>query len=577
MLYRFCFFASSFLFLIISVSGQPVSSPFNLYPPLKGELNLSGSFGEVRTNSFHAGIDFRTGSKIGLKVYSSDDGYVSRVRVGGTGFGKAIYIQHPNGLTTVYAHLDKFTPEIDLFVKEQQYQSKSFEIDLAVHPKVFPIKRGQHIGFTGNTGSSGGPHLHYEVRLTSKQTPLNPAFSNLPIKDNLPPVISSAFVYPKDSTSLIDSINAAKELNVQFDGLKYRVIDTIMVSGTIGLGIKAYDYINKNSLRCGVYSIKMLVNNVLYYHFSMDEFSFAESRYANAHIDYAKRQTDGKRIHKLHKEPNNLFSGYKTLRNNGNIKVFTDSIYNVNVIVEDSYGNSRNMEIVVKGTPFTQNNKISNTPPAETLKNYWLFYKDNGYDTDWFKIFSPKNSLYDNIFFSYSFDEWLPGMYSPVINIHKNTTPIHRSKTLSLKADSVPNDLLCKALIATLNSKGEIESVGGNHNEGYIETQIQFFGSYFIAIDTLPPSIKPQNIFNGKVMSKESRIQFLVEDDLSGIASIQGTIDNNWSLFEYDPKNKLVFYEFDKERLKEGVSHSLVLSVKDSKGNERNYKCQFFW
>ena len=194
---------------------QPSLSPFDLHPPLKGDLALSASFGEIRTNSFHAGLDFRTGGKIGQNVYSSADGFVARVRVGGTGFGKAIYIQHPNGLTTVYAHLDRFTPQIDKFVKDQQYGRKSFEIDLPLNPNQFPVKRGELIGISGNTGSSGGPHLHYEVRLTNNQIPLNPAFSNLALNDILPPVINGAWLYPLNASSSINGINSTLTLNVQ--------------------------------------------------------------------------------------------------------------------------------------------------------------------------------------------------------------------------------------------------------------------------------------------------------------------------------------------------------------------------
>ncbi|MDX9771161.1 MAG: M23 family metallopeptidase [Tenuifilaceae bacterium] len=577
--YSFAIWLTTIITLCASelAHGQPTNSPFDLHPPLKGELFLSGSFGEIRTNSFHAGLDFRTGGKIGQEVFASEKGHISRIRVGGTGFGKAIYIQHPNGLTTVYAHLDRFAPAINEYVKELQYERQSFEIDIWVSAKDFPVKRGEFIGLSGNTGSSGGPHLHYEVRSTTNQIPMNPSFSNLPIRDNLKPVINGLWIYPLDDSSYIQGKNNRTELNVQGQNGSYTIKDTIRVQGTIGLGVKAYDYINRGSLRCGIYGIRKHINKRLTYQFSVDEFSFSETRYANSHIDFALRQDEGKRVHKLFREPNNLFSGYGSPGGNGRLQVAKDSVYHITITIEDSYGHTAYLNMVMQGSDFGIKKLDEPTPPLRPANPLWLFYNDNSKVTEWFSIQLPKNSLYDNINFTYQITDTLSGSYSPVVTIHNANTAVHRLYTLSINADSVPRNLKHKALIGTINREGKVESAGGQYTEGWVETQINFFGDFLIAIDTIAPTITPQNIWENKDMKKEKTIDIKAEDDLSGIASIEGTINGNWVLFEHDPKNNLIFYEFDNKRLERNKTHKLKLTVTDNKENTSIFECKFLW
>ncbi len=568
-----------FLFLNIYLPAwsQEEKKTLTLTAPLKGELHLSGSFGEVRTNSFHAGIDFRTGGKVGKRVYASESGYVSRIKVSGTGFGKALYINHPNGTTTVYAHLNGFAQQIAAYVKEYQYKKEQFEVNIHLAPGTFKIKKGEFIGYTGNTGSSGGPHLHYEVRRTSSQTPINPSFSTLPIIDTLPPVIYSLWGYPADSSSYINEENIKKEIIGKVNGLDKNINDTIRAYGTIGLGIETYDFINRGSLRCGVYSIKMLVNTNLIYHYLVDQFSYNEIRYANSHLDYGLTQLSGKRIHKLYKEPNNRFSGYKIIKNNGFIKVKKDSIYNVTITVHDAHKNTSKINLTIVGTnkpnvvngPARQKNNVKNEK--------WLFYKENTLITEDFKISIPKNSLYKNIEFTYDTISKLSNKLSPIIRLHNNLTPLHRDYNLAIKVDSLPTHLRDKALIATFSLDGDLKAVGGKYSNGYVSATTNSFGDFIVEVDTVPPVITPLNIVNKKRMTNEKSIRFTVDDNLSGVKSIEGTINNQWALFKHDPKNNLVFYEFDKERLEKRQEHTLTLKVNDNKDNLSEYRCTFIW
>ncbi|MFP4555783.1 MAG: M23 family metallopeptidase [Bacteroidales bacterium] len=569
----------SFLFLNNNLQswGQKISNTLNYNPPLKGNLYLSGSFGEVRTNSFHAGIDFRTGGRVGERVYASESGYITRVRVSATGFGKALYINHPNGTTTVYAHLDGFAPHIKKYVRSYQYKKELFEVDIHLAPSTFRVKKGEIIGFSGNTGSSGGPHLHYEVRRTKNQIPINPSFSSLPIIDTLSPIIYSLWAYPIDSSSFVDNINRKREVAEHASGLDEKIKDTIRAYGTIGLGIKAYDYANKGSLRCGVYGIKMAVNKTLTYHFMVDEFKYSEIRYANSHLDYGEQQLTGKRIHKLFKEPNNRFSGYKTIKNSGLISIKKDSVYDVDITVYDAYNNSKKLSVTIIGTSRPNQIKGPKPPANNVQKEKWLFYDENGLTTEHFKLTLPKNSLYSNIEFSYDIIDTLNNAYSPIVRIHNSLTPVHRHYNLEIKADSLPKQLRDKALIGTFTTNGELKSVGGEYSDGFVSSKVNFFGVFFIMVDTISPVITPLNIVNGKRMANEKSIRFSVEDNMSGIKSIKGFINGEWALFEHDPKNNLAFYEFDNERMEKGQVHTLKLEVKDNKDNLSEYSCTFLW
>jgi hypothetical protein len=557
--------------------SQPKHSPFNLHPPLSSKLYISGSFGEVRSNSFHAGLDFRTGGQVGSKVFSSENGFVSRIRVSPVGFGKAVYIQHPNGLTTVYAHLDRFVKHIDEYVKEHQYRQKSFEVDLYLKPNDFPVKRGDFIAISGNSGSSGGPHLHYEVRSTENQTPLNPSFSNLPIVDTIPPVIKSAWIYPLDSTSQINSVNKKLELFVQGNYKRFRVKDTVRVNGKIGVGVETFDYLSGESLRCGVYSIAMFVNNKLIYKFQIDEFNFFETRYSNSHIDFEEQQLSKKRIHRLFLDPNNRFSAYKNVINRGIIDIKKDTLYSIKIQVGDAYGKNSELQLFMMGTDIEISQKNIEYPNDSVIKPYWLFYMDNFFENDFFWVRVPKNSLYNNLSFTYQISDSIPYSISPVIQVHNRFTPIHRPYTLAVKVDSLSNNYRSKALLAAINPDGKFEAVDANYVNGFIQGTVNFFGDFVAVVDTIPPAITPLNITNGKNMSKESSIRLKVDDQLSGILQITGLINDEWALFEYDPKNYLISYEFDSKRLRRNSNHNLFLTVEDKKGNKQEFSCSFIW
>ncbi len=571
-----------FLFILLvfissSAFPQPPLSPFALHSPLKTDFGLSGSFGEIRTNSFHAGIDFRTGGRIGLPVYASDNGFVSRIKVSSVGYGNAVYIQHENGLTTVYAHLHKFSNKIERLVKEQQYKERSFEVDFHLSPSQIEIKKGEQIGLSGNSGSSGGPHLHYEVRETKTQAPLNPSFSNLSITDKRNPVVKGVWLYGLHNTPSPNTINSRKEVNVQQSNNSYICLDTIYAESDFGLSIEAYDYVNNQSLRCGVYAIKMFVNDSLHYYFSIDKFRFSQTRYANSHIDYALRQETGKRAHKLFVEPNNQLDFYKALRSNGAIIMQPDSIYNILVEIFDSYDNKSTLAIVAKGLNQSANPPQKIIPAEQNNGILWPYFQQNELSINHFSIEMPPHALYSSIYFTYQIEENSEFEYSPVVSIHSPLTPVHKNYSLAINANNLPEKLKEKALAVFINDKNEIEAAGGSYSNGKVSTFVNFFGRFAIAVDTIPPTINLINAPSQNDFRQETSINFNIKDNLSGISNIEGLIDGKWALFEYDKKNDLVFYQFDKLRLEEGKQHTILLKVTDAKNNSSEFESWFIW
>lgn len=569
----------AFLYLVMSLWFFPVFSQnskksIDLHPPLKGSLFLSGAFGEIRTDHFHSGVDFRTGGKNNVAIFSCEKGFVSRIKISGTGFGKALYIDHPNGYTTVYAHLDRFSDIIEQFIKDEQYQQEQFEVDVYLKPNQIRVERGEQVAWSGNTGSSGGPHLHFEVRRTANQIPINLSFSNIPIVDVIKPSVRGLWIFQLDS-SISTIINNRIPVKLNASEGNIVVSDTLEVFGTIGLALKAYDFINEGSIRCGINGISLTVNGTPWYSFQINEFQFSETRFANSHIDYELRQLEGKRIHKLFIDPNNGFSSYGTIRNKGRISTKTDSLYRVKIAVLDSYGNQTTVSLTLKGTlPKPQFIVPSNGIKTELVAN-WNFFEANSYRSEGLIVEVPENALYNNLPFTFNVSGKPKGSYSRVYQIANRLVPLHKPYKLSIKPDSLPEKYRSKVLLATFNPKGDIEAAGGNWDKGYVVANLRNFGDYFVSIDTIPPSIKPINIANGKRITNEKEIRFTVEDNFSGIQSIRGTINGKWALFEHDPKNKLVFYIIDKERIGSTGNFFLELKVTDQKGNSSVYKCKF--
>jgi murein DD-endopeptidase MepM/ murein hydrolase activator NlpD len=344
-------YLSSLILLISIVSFSQEKYPTNYFrSPLDIPIVFSGTFGELRSNHFHSGVDIKTQGKQGLKVYATAEGYVSRIKVSQYGFGKAIYITHPNGYTTVYAHLSKYADEIEKYVKSIQYKKEQYSTgNIFLKEGRFSIKKGEVIAFSGDTGGSGGPHLHYEIRSTKTEKIINPMLFGLQSEDTKPPTIQALMVYPLDTDARINQKNLQFRVPIKNNGNGEYIAERISASGNIGFGINVFDRLNKALNKNGIYSLEMLVNGQRFYYHDVETFSFSESKYINLLIDYKHYKKYKSRIQKTHKVAANKLSIYKNLINNGEITIQKGLNYIVKIIAKDFEGNRSSIEIPVIG------------------------------------------------------------------------------------------------------------------------------------------------------------------------------------------------------------------------------------
>ncbi|MGC1391806.1 MAG: M23 family metallopeptidase, partial [Bacteroidales bacterium] len=305
--------------------------------PLKIPQLLSANFGELRIDHFHSGLDIKTQGVTGKEVVAAADGYIYRISVSSTGFGNALYIRHPSGYSTVYGHLERFSPNIEEYVKNQQYAKKSFQITLFPEKEEFPVTQGEIIAYSGNSGSSGGPHLHFEVRKSNSEKPINPLLFEFGMADNIAPVIEKLVIYPINSHTLINNQNSIKRINVTGSHGVYSLSqgNDISISGLAGFGIKTYDMLNGSPNKVAVYSIELSIDSTIIFKYIMDGFSFDESRYVNSHIDYETYMKDNIYFERAFVLPDDKLSAYKNVINRGIFNFNDDKSHYAKIIVTD--------------------------------------------------------------------------------------------------------------------------------------------------------------------------------------------------------------------------------------------------
>jgi hypothetical protein len=582
---------TKYIFIVFFTASSLVTFSQKVYPkdyfrpPLDIRLLLAGTFGEVRINHFHSGIDIKTGGAEGSPVYAAADGYVSRIKVSAYGFGRALYITHPNGYVSVYGHLNRYNPAIEGIVKKEHYRRESFEIELFPGAGEIPVKKGDIVAYSGNSGSSGGPHLHFEIRDGASEKPINPLLFGFDVKDVFRPHISLLRIYPEDENARINGNNKSCSFQVEGSGEGYMLNTTQLVrlSGNVSFAIQTNDQQNDTDNKNGPYSTALYIDKVMVFQYRMETFAFDETRYVNSLLDYAECMKSGVNLQRTHIDPGNKLGIYSKTGNHG-IFSFTDTLTHiVTYEVKDVPGNTALLTFRVKsekpagGQTGSEGNSKFQIPNSEQNPNSKFQISNFNYNTpNHFEntaviVDAPVGVFYDSFIFNYDTARRVTGTYSSVQKIHDKFTPVQDYMTLSIKPRNLPEKLRSKALIVRINDDGKsFKSAGGKWEEnGYVTAKIREFGSYSISVDTIPPKIIPSQPETFKNLAAQKKVKFTITDELSGISSYRATLNGKWILMEYDAKNDLLFYTID-DHLQAG-ENLFSLEVTDGKGNRKIY------
>lgn len=552
------------LFLCLFVVGfSQKKYPQNYFgKPVNIPMILSGTFGELRSNHFHAGLDIKTQKRTGWDILASAEGYVSRIKIAHWGYGKALYILHPNGYTTVYAHLKKFSPEIEAYIKKKQYEKESFEIELFPAANQLAVKKGELVAYSGNSGSSGGPHLHFEIR-DANQRPMNPMLFGVGVADSKKPEIRTAMAYSFGDSSHVNKSQLPKQLVFKKQKNGNLLASPIQAYGTIGFGVNAIDKQDGAFNNNGIFELEMKVNGNTHYKHTVDKFSFNETRYLNALIDYERYYHKRQRIQKCFVEPANKLSIYENLVNNGFLTVKDSTNYTVEITAKDFKGNKRTFTIPVKG-------KKDTIKTRKKLKATPYFFKRkqvNKISDSVITVDFPKNSFYNDFYFDFK-------RTKDVVKLHNESVPLHKRFNLSYDISKHKGEQ-GKLFIARMNSKGKPYYSSTKRKPNKLTTRNKTLGKYAIFRDTIAPKIKPINFKNKQWLSKYRYLKVRITDDMSGIKSYKATIDGKWILMEYDPKRSLLTYDFNDRKLSAG-KHTFKIVVTDNVNNSNTYIATFY-
>lgn len=540
--------------------------------PLKIPVSISGNFGELRPDHFHTGIDFRTEQRTGVPVYSTAEGYISRIVVSPGGYGHALYISHTNGTSSLYGHLLRFRTDIEQYVKEEQYRRQSFSVDLEIPGEKFVVKRQELIAFSGNSGSSAGPHLHFELRDAPAGEALNPQlYDSYGIADKKPPGISSVEFCPIGDGSHIEFSHAKKTYKTVLNGKTYTlsVPSVIKACGRVAVAFSADDYVDNSTSRCAIYSSRLDINGTQVFSWKIDCIPFNKNRYLNSHIDYESYEANRTLYHKMWRDRGNELEIYDSDEKRGIFRIDSGRVYLGELTLSDVNGNTSRLSFEIMG--------VSGALLPDEARNGVLFSLDsvNHFTAPDFEISTPSGAFYEDLYFGYRKTERLPGYFSGIHTIGDAKFPVHKTMQIRIKTEGLPDSLADKAFIAEVDGLSLKRYAGGTLKEGWMEAGIMNFGNYAVVTDTIPPVIVPLTIKNN-ALTDPGVIRFRITDDLSGIKRYNGKIDGQWALFEYDPKYARLACTIDTTRTGTGKRHSLELEVSDMAGNLTIYRATFW-
>jgi murein DD-endopeptidase MepM/ murein hydrolase activator NlpD len=553
-------FVVFFVLFSMSVSAQNLYTKDYFRPPMDIPMQLSGNFGELRTNHFHVGFDLKTNKVEGQKVYACADGYISRIKISLYGYGKAIYITHPNGYVTVYGHLQRASGTIQDFIVAEQYKQKEYEIEVFPKLNELVVKKGDLIAFSGNTGGSDGPHLHFEIRNADTEKVINPS-SFFSIKDTKKPIISSLLAYPIDDSSTVNESMrpVVVGLTLQKDGTY--LSDKVFANGRIGFGVSSYDTDDVSYNANGVFRTQLISNGKLVYGYKFDELAFDEARYINAFIDYKRYKASKQRVQKLFmKEPFSL-SNIEKNEDNGIFNVVKNFSQTEYLEVSDFNNNSTVITIPVEYSdkPAVISKDIKKTKYFVKYKNDSSFEKDN------VSVFFPANTFYEDFYLNFD-------VKGNELFLHDDSVPVHSNFTISIEDKSTTAEQKKKMFIATRIGK-KLSYISTKVNGNTFSCRTKSLGQFTLAKDSIAPKISIAKSIQGKLLAAKS-VQLTISDDLSGINSYKGYLNDKWVLFEYELKTRKITHFFDDNYVVDG-DNILKVIVTDNVGNSTTFETTF--
>lgn len=553
--------AFSILFFVFITVDAQIFPPKNYTQgyfswPVVATKALAANFGELRPNHYHMGLDCKTDKKQNMQVLAAAGGYIAKVKIEPYGFGRAIYINHPNGLTTLYAHLNDFTPELENYIKKQQYKLKSWKVFLDIPSNLFPVTKGMFIAYSGNTGGSQGPHVHFEIRDTKTDKVLNPSLFGFPIADNVPPNILRLALYDRCISTYEQSpkLYSIKKVNGT-----YVTSPALIISNTdkVSFAISAFDSYSGSTNRNGIYEAVLYNDETPVVGFEMDSVSYDETRYLNAHIDYKLRSSGGPFLEHLSKLPGYNNGIYKTVNGDGIISLEDDSIHNIKIVVKDANGNSSVLNFQVKRGP-----GVASTPKTAPA----AFFKPKEFHPGFINVFEnsnisfylPENALYDSIRFRYN--EIIHGQGYPIYQLHNVTVPVHTYFPVKIKATSA----LPGKMVMHRFANGKDDYAKAEFENGWYKASFREFGNFQLMVDTIPPKITAIGFKEGMNAAKLNRLAFVIIDNTEEIKKFTATLDGTWLRFSND-KGRTFIYTFDE--LCAAGEHELKITAEDQVGN----------
>lgn len=553
-----------------TIRAQSEQADLGFIAPMEIPLELAGNFMEPRPNHFHAGLDLRTQGREGIPVRAVADGWVSRIKISPFGYGKAVYIDHPNGYTTVYGHLQQVLGRIGDACLDQQYRLKDFSIDWTLEKGTIPVKQGEVFGLSGNTGGSGGPHLHFEVRRTQDQVALDPETFGIVVPDSKPPEILGVRLYPLSDSSRVPPypMKAAGFATEGTNGI-YRLKGGMALSahGTVGLAIHAMDRYDANGAKCGPRSIELYVDSVPVFSARFDELVFDVNRYCNAHMDFGQFKGNKLEYHRCYRLPHNKLRIYGKEEAMGRIEMQPGQQRRVWLKVTDAHGNTSHLRFTLFGASRAE----AVAWPAEPAEGSLFRYDaPNAIHEQDLRFDLPAMALYDDAFVRYA---RRPAAGRAIKHLHvigDPLVPMHSPAELRITYGGPRAD---KAVVVSMDPDGSVgASHGGKHAGGWVSAHVKSFGTYTLMLDTMPPTIS--NADWRPNMSGHKGFTLRIADNLSGISTWRGTLNGEWIMMEYDPKTKSLTHEFDKHTSGAGQKE-FKLTVTDEVGNASTYSHVF--